>query len=168
MKKFMVSMMLTLSMLCTLIVPALAVEGRPMTGTPLEDSEVAQSTHSHMPYTAMTRLHSYKFSGLNAGYEYIYGGAVYTASSFPTKALYYTTDLTTTGSKSTVQVGLAVLYPELDNYGVSTKTVTAMNLKDSSYAWPTLEDGKKYKVCIMNNTGGVVRGTVVWYRVDRM
>ncbi len=143
-------------------------EGQPILVDIPDDAEIPESTHSPMLFDLKTTLQSYTFSGLNNGYEYIWSGKTYHASDFPTKTLYYTTNLTTTGGGSTVNVGLATYSYNTGVFGVDASTVTRMGLRDSSYGWPKLDNSGSYRVCLQNKTGGVVRGNTTWYRVDRL
>lgn len=171
--KCIVSLIMMIVMACSLcVVSAGAVEDKGEEGRPIlikisDEADIPESTHSPMPRDRMTTLKTVTFSGLNNGYEYIWDGKTFYASDFPTKTLYYSTNLTTTGSKSTVYVGLASYYVEMDDYGVVTSELTSMGLKDSSYGWPPLKSSGKYRLAIQNKTGGVVKGTTTWYRVDK-
>ena len=171
--KGIVALIMTLVMALSLcVVSAGAVEdggeeGRPILIEIPDEADIPESTHSPMPRDRMTNLKTITFQGLNNGYEYIWDGKTYSASDFPKKTLYDSTSLTTTGSKSKVNVGLATYIYNMDRYAVDASTLTSMGLKDNSYGWPTLNSSGRYRLAIQNLTGGVVRGTTTWYRVDQ-
>jgi hypothetical protein len=165
MKKFMVSL-LSLVVMATMCVPALAVEGTPVEGDPCEGIEISESTHSPMTRSTFHEIHSRTLTGLNAGYSYERQQDSFRGYEVPSKTLYYTTDLTSTGSKNSVKMGLGRYDPTNDIWG--SYSLVNMTLRDNTYAWPTMEDNRIYYPYLYNSSKGVVRGTVAWYSMTTM
>lgn len=167
MKKFISGLLVLVVMAATMCVSALAVEGTLVEGDPYDGIEIAESTHSQiMRRTTLSKIYSYTFTGLNKGFAYERTQNSFKGSTVPTKTLYYTTDLTSTGSKNSVKMGLGV-YDGINDIWCSYSLVN-MTLKDSTYAWPTMKDNDTYYPYLYNSSGGVVRGTVAWYRMASM
>lgn len=171
MKKIVISMVLTLSLLCSIVVPAFAVtmeDGEAIVVDNYDEEGIQESTHSPMPYNVLTTIGTFS-SGLMNNHTAAYSTQSYRYTDFPTKTLFYSCNLTTSGNGSTIRMGLGCYSDNLGAYYMEGADSVKMNLKDSTYAWPTLiKKGEKYKPCMENKTGGVVQGTASWYRVDRI
>lgn len=105
-------------------------------------------------------------SGSRAGTEYT--GVPFYGRDIPTRTLYYSTNLSTQGSASTVTIGVAlynstngIFYQE-----VGAKHTVNMKLNGTSYGTPKLSDNKRYYPYLLNTTGGTLTGTAKWYRVE--
>ena len=153
---------LSLCLAATMIIPAFATEIPTVEGS---TEEIAASTHSPMPRDELTNIYTVKFTGFNPGYSWYREQEKFKGSYIPTKVLTYNTNLTTTGSGKTVKVGLGY-FKWLED--TPRNSCVTMDLRDSSYATPTLENNTEYFPYVENTTGGVVKGSVSWYRVDRL
>ena len=170
MKKNMVAMILALGLLCSVSVSAFATEEARNYST--ENQETVESTHSPMTRDAKTTLQTVTLKAGVKGYASgtQYTGTPFYGSNIPKGVLFYVTNLSTTGSKTTVPMGLA-LYDSINGMfyqEVGAKLLVNMSMKDSSYAYPNLSSNKKYYPYLNNNTGGGLSGTATWYRVDSL
>lgn len=167
MKKLFTSILLAVALLCALAIPAFAVveeenmDIRPIS-VDLNEEDIPEGSDFPMPRMSEVLLHSYQLSELNNGREYIWSGKTFSGKEFPKKVLHYATDLTTTGSGTTVNVGLATYFWQMDGFGVSADTVTKTGLHAGAYGYPNIQSEQKYRLCIQNKTGGVIRGLVRW------
>lgn len=154
MKKYVLSVMLTLSVLCSLMVPAFAAA--PQEPVAPMDNLI----------TVQTKTLSAGQEGARAGTEFI--GVSKLGSYYPTRTLQLYTNLSTTGSGRTVLMGLATYDAINGTYGqaVGLNQAKYVSLKTSVYLNPTLDNGKTYYTYMYNATGGTVTGTLTWYRVD--
>lgn len=167
--KKMISLALAVCLALALVVPVGAVEAysdddNVQAIMNIVDENIPDISHSPMPIMTTTLIHARELTGLNNGYPYIYEKAFY-GREIASGTLYYVTNLTTTGSKKTVGVGLAQYSPSSDMFGINDTLLAKMGLKDSGYAWPKIKSNGQYGVAILNETGGVVRGTVQWSKV---
>lgn len=169
MKKRFTTLALAMILACSLAIPAgaIATEQEDTDVSPITvdipEEDVSSISDSVMPLMTTNLLHSRTFSGLNAGYDYQWSEKTFKGSDFSTGTFYFTTNLTTSGSKRTVNVGFAEYSSINDNFGISANQVKQMGLKDSKYFTPkTLKSNGKYQLVLQNETGGVVKGTAQW------
>lgn len=169
MKKRFTTMALAMILACSLAIPAGAAtteqedtDMSPIT-VDIQEEDISSISDPVMPLMTTNLLHSKTFTGLNAGYDYRWSGKTFKGSDFSTGTFYFTTNLTASGSKRTVNVGFAEYSSANDNFGISADQVKQMGLKDSKYFTPgSLKSNGKYQLVLQNKTSGVVTGTAQW------
>ncbi len=111
-------------------------------------------------------MYSYNFTGLLNNKEYYKG--IFYGRDVPTRVMSYTTNLTCTGGTGkTVKMGVANYFPDID--GFNSAQYTEMTFQDyEPYVGLTLSNSSAYCYILQNRTGGTIKGTATWKRMDNM